>query len=143
MISQQRLQVSTSGRGFYEITGEVARLVASAGSSGAGLCHVFVRHTSASLLICENADPDVLRDMEAFMATLVADGSPLFSHTAEGADDMAAHIRSVLTGSSLSLPIQDGRLALGTWQGLFLWEHRYAGHQRELLLTLHTDEPGI
>lgn len=101
-----------------------------------GLCHVFVMHTSASLMLCENADPQVRRDLEAFMQRLSPDGDPLFRHTAEGPDDMAAHVRSVLTHSDLMLPVGAGRLVLGTWQGVYLWEHRTQPHRRRVVVTV-------
>jgi secondary thiamine-phosphate synthase enzyme len=132
---QQALRVDTRGRGSYEITREVAELVRGAGVA-TGLCHVFVRHTSASLILCENADPDVRRDLETFMNDLVPDGDRRFVHTAEGPDDMPAHVRSVLTHANLTVPIADGRLALGTWQGIYLWEHRTSPHRREVLVTV-------
>ena len=131
---QKEFDVSTDGRGIYEITRQVASIVAEA-EIDAGLCHVFCRHTSASLIICENADPSVLRDVETFVADLVPDGDPRFEHDAEGPDDMPAHIRSILTASDLTVPISGGRLALGTWQGLFLYEHRTAPHRRRVLVT--------
>jgi secondary thiamine-phosphate synthase enzyme len=134
-MEQTELIVETRGRGTYEITSQVALAVAAAGVS-VGLCHVFVIHTSASLILCENADPDVLREMETFMRELVPDGDPRFVHTAEGPDDMPAHVRTVMTQSSISLPISGGRLALGTWQGLFLWEHRARAHRRRIILTI-------
>ena len=134
-VHQQTLSVRTRGRGTYDVTGEVARVVAASGVA-AGLCHVFCRHTSASLMLCENADPDVRRDLEAFMARLVPDGDPLFRHTLEGPDDMPAHVRTVLTASGLTVPVTDGRLALGTWQGIYLWEHRTAPHRRTLVVTV-------
>jgi secondary thiamine-phosphate synthase enzyme len=133
---QREIEVRTRGRGSYEITDEVAAVVAEA-QVRAGLCHVFTTHTSASLMICENADPDVRRDLETFMRDLVPDGDPRFVHTAEGPDDMPAHVRSVLTQTNLTIPIANGRLALGTWQGVYLWEHRNTGHRRRVLLTLH------
>ncbi len=133
---QDRLSVNIGGRGFREITVEVADAVTKS-RVDTGLCHVFVQHTSASLIVCENADPQVLDDMEAYMARLVADGDPMFTHRSEGADDMAAHVRSVLTSSGLTLPIAQGRLALGTWQGLYLWEHRFRRFQRNLMITVH------
>lgn len=136
MIRRETLRVQTRGRGLREITDRLRALVADA-PAGAGLCHLWLQHTSASLIVCENADPDVLRDLEAWMARLVIDGDPLFRHRAEGPDDMAAHIRSVLTATTLTLPVQDGRLELGTWQGIFLWEHREAAQRRELLVTIH------
>jgi len=97
---------------------------------------VFVRHTSASLMLCENADPAVMQDIETFMSQLVPDGDPMFTHIDEGPDDMPAHVRSILTQSDLNLPVVDGLCALGTWQGIFLWEHRYAAHTRKILLTI-------
>ena len=136
MVGQHELSVSTRGRGSHEITADVAALVRRAGI-GVGLCNVFLRHTSASLILCENADPDVRRDLETFMARLVPDGDPDFVHDSEGDDDMPAHVRSVLTSSSVTIPVADGRLALGTWQGLYLWEHRTAPHRRSVLVTLY------
>ncbi len=135
MFSQTELEISTSGRGTYDISQQIDDFIGSSGVA-TGLCHIFIRHTSASLIICENADPAVMRDLEAFMARQVPDGDPLFTHTAEGPDDMAAHIRSVLTQTDINLPISDGRCALGTWQGVYLWEHRHAPHQRKVMLTL-------
>ncbi len=135
IIRQETLTVRTRGRGTYDVTGEVARVAAASGVA-TGLCHVFCRHTSASLMLCENADPDVRRDLEAFMARLVPDGDPLFRHTLEGPDDMPAHVRTVLTASGLTVPVTDGRLALGTWQGIYLWEHRAAPHRRTLVVTV-------
>ena len=135
MVRQQPLQVRTPGRGSLELTGQVQQLVAASGIH-TGICQVFVRHTSASLMLCENADADVRRDLEAFMQRLAPDGDPLFRHTAEGPDDMPAHVRSVLTGSVLSLPVGGGRLLLGTWQGIYLWEHRLAGQARNLTVTV-------
>jgi secondary thiamine-phosphate synthase enzyme len=132
---QTDLVVETRGRGTYEITGRVAAAVAAA-NVDAGLCHVFITHTSASLMLCENADPDVRRDLETFMADLAPDGDARFVHTAEGADDMPAHVRSVITQSDLSLPIRGGRLALGTWQGIYVWEHRLAPHRRRVVVTI-------
>ena len=135
MVTQTRFEVRTRGREVRDITAEVARAVAGSGVE-IGLCSVFIRHTSASLMVCENADPAVLRDMEAFMGRLVEDGDPLFEHSAEGPDDMPAHVRSVLTQTNLTLPVTDRRLALGTWQGVFLWEHRYAPHRRTIVVTV-------
>ena len=102
-----------------------------------GLCHLFVHHTSASLILCENADPDVRSDLDRFMARLVPDGDPLFEHRAEGPDDMAAHIRTILTDSGLTLPVSSGRCNLGTWQGVYLWEHRTSPHRRRLTVTVY------
>jgi len=135
VIAQSELVVDTRGRGTYEITDRVAAAVRDAGAA-TGLCHVFIAHTSASLMLCENADPDVRRDLETFFADLVPDGDPRFVHTAEGPDDMPAHVRSVLTASELTLPIRGGRLALGTWQGVYVWEHRHAPHRRRVIVTV-------
>jgi secondary thiamine-phosphate synthase enzyme len=132
---QTDVVVDTRGRGTYEITRRIAEAVAEAGVDS-GLCHVFITHTSASLMLCENADADVRRDLETFIADLVPDGDPRFVHRMEGPDDMPAHVRSVLTQSDLCLPIRGGRLALGTWQGIYLWEHRHAPHTRRLVVTI-------
>jgi len=133
-----RLQVDTRGRGFVPLQ---APLRDALGESGVttGLLHVFLCHTSASLLISENADPDVLRDLETVISRIAPDGDPAYLHSLEGPDDMAAHVRSVLTLTELSLPVRDGRLALGTWQGVFLWEHRHRGHRRSLEVTVFGD----
>ena len=135
MIEQETISVQTQGRETINITREVEQVLRSS-EIGQGLCHVFVHHTSASLIITENADSDVRRDLESYIAKLVLDGDPAYRHDQEGPDDMAAHIRSVLTQSEITIPIQAGRLALGTWQGLFLWEHRYQAHRRNLTITL-------
>ena len=135
MISQTEINVSTSGRGTYDISQQIQDFVGSARVT-TGLCHVFIKHTSASLMLCENADPAVLRDLETFMERHVPDGDPMFTHTAEGPDDMPAHVRSVLTQSDINLPVSNGRCALGTWQGIYLWEHRFAPHLRTVMLTL-------
>ena len=127
------LTIQTPGRGLIEITSEVRAHVSQSGIEQ-GLLTLFIRHTSASLLIQENADPDVHGDLERFFARLVHDGYPLFQHRAVGADDMPAHVRSALTATQLSIPIVGGSLALGTWQGIYLWEHRFRGHARELVL---------
>lgn len=132
---QSTLECRTNGRGTTEVTREVAECVAAAGVD-TGLCHIFIRHTSASLIITENADPAVRRDLDRFLARLVPDGAPVFEHAAEGPDDMPAHVRSVLTQTGISVPIVDGRLALGTWQGLFVWEHRTSPHTRRLIVTV-------
>ena len=129
------LTIQTPGRGLIEITSEVRSNIAQSGIQQ-GLLTLFIRHTSASLLIQENADPDVRDDLERFFARLVRDGDPLFQHRSEGADDMPAHVRSALTATQLSIPMVGGSLALGTWQGIYLWEHRFRGHERELLLHL-------
>jgi secondary thiamine-phosphate synthase enzyme len=136
LIAQHELRVRTAGRGTYDISQQVQKFVRESGIT-CGVCHVFIRHTSASLMLCENADPGVLTDLEAFMSRQVPDGDPMFTHTAEGPDDMPAHVRSVLTQSDLNLPVSDGRCALGTWQGIFLWEHRHAPHTRHVVLTVN------
>ncbi len=120
---------------MYDLTGQIDRYLETTGTSD-GLCHIFLRHTSASLIVCENADPAVMADLEALMSRLVPDGDPIFSHTAEGPDDMPAHVRSVLTHTELSVPICESRLDLGTWQGIYLWEHRAAAHRRKITLTI-------
>ena len=131
---RKSLSFDTPGRGPLEITAAVAGAIR--GQSGEAVCQLFLCHTSASLLIVENADPQVLMDLEAWLARAVPDGDALYRHTAEGPDDMPAHVRSVLCGVSLAIPVSQGRLQLGTWQGIFLWEHRGAPHRRELLLSL-------
>ncbi|MEL0216713.1 MAG: secondary thiamine-phosphate synthase enzyme YjbQ [Gammaproteobacteria bacterium] len=127
------ISIPTSGRGLIDISERVESIVMQA-SRPTGLCTVFVRHTSASLLIQENADPAVLADLEHWLAKWVVDGDPVFTHRAEGPDDMAAHIRSALTQTSISVPYANHQLMLGTWQGIYLWEHRYAPHTRELAI---------
>lgn len=127
------LKVATKGRGFYDITHKAQAHVADADVQ-TGLCTLHLQHTSASLLIQENADPDVRRDFERFFARLVPDGDPLFVHTAEGDDDMPAHVRTALTAVNLSVPVAHGRLCLGTWQGIYLWEHRRAPHTRSIVV---------
>ena len=134
---QAEIEIATKGRGTYELTQRVADAVRSSRVT-TGLCHVFTTHTSASLMICENADPDVRRDLETFMADLAPDGDRRFVHTAEGPDDMSAHVRSVLTQSDLTIPIKNGELALGTWQGVYLWEHRLEAHRRRVLVTIQS-----
>jgi len=129
------ITVSTRGRGLYEFTNEVSAWVAKNRFQN-GLLTLHLRHTSASLLIQENADPDVRRDLEEFFARLVPDGDPLFVHTAEGDDDMPAHIRTALTTVNLSIPVINAKLALGTWQGIYLWEHRQAPHSRRVSMHL-------
>ncbi|MSQ54814.1 MAG: YjbQ family protein [Betaproteobacteria bacterium] len=135
MVVQKTLEYRTRGRGTTDVTREVARVVAESGIR-AGTCSVFVQHTSASLILCENADPDVRRDLETLFARLAPDGDREYRHDTEGPDDMAAHARSVLTASSHVLPIAGGELQLGTWQGLYLWEHRTAPHARSLIVTV-------
>ena len=130
-----KFQVRTTRRGMIEVTTEVAKVVSDSAIT-VGLVNVFVKHTSASIFINENADPDVRVDLERFMSDLVVDGDARFIHTAEGPDDMAAHIRSVLTSCSITVPIRAGRLALGTWQGVYLWEHRHEGSLRNIEVTV-------
>lgn len=132
--SFHELTIATRGRGLYDFTDEVESWLGECGFKN-GLVTLHLRHTSASLLIQENADPDVRSDLERFFKRLVPDGDPLFTHTSEGDDDMPAHIRTALTTVNLTLPLRDGRLALGTWQGLYLWEHRKTPHSRHI--TLH------
>jgi secondary thiamine-phosphate synthase enzyme len=131
----ERLSIRTSGPGLQEITDSVARLVERSGLRQ-GLCTLFLQHTSASLLIQENADPSARRDLEAWLNRLVPERDPLYTHTAEGPDDMPSHIKAALTATSLVIPIDDGRLGLGTWQGIYLWEHRERPHTRTLLVHL-------
>ena len=133
--SAHHLEIATRGRGFYEFTGRVEELVSESGLK-TGLATIHLQHTSASLLIQENADPDVRRDFESFFARLVPDGDELFVHTSEGDDDMPAHVRTALTTVNLSIPIAGGELALGTWQGIYLWEHRKSAHRRKLAVHL-------
>jgi secondary thiamine-phosphate synthase enzyme len=133
--SVHELEIATRGRGFYEFTNQVEKFVADSGFT-TGLVTIHLQHTSASLLIQENADPDVRRDFEKFFARLVPDGDPLFIHTAEGDDDMPAHIRTALTTVNLSIPITHGQLALGTWQGIYVWEHRESAHRRKVTVHL-------
>jgi secondary thiamine-phosphate synthase enzyme len=128
-------EIATRGRGTVDITREVQREVERSGVQS-GLCNVFVHHTSASLILCENADPGVRNDLEAFFSRLVRDGDPLFRHDQEGPDDMPSHVRSVLTEASLNIPVRQGRLALGTWQGIYLWEHRHTAHRRRVTVTV-------
>ena len=127
------LDVAVPGPGLHEITDRVAAAVADSGLRE-GLATVFIRHTSASLTIQENADPSARRDLERWLARLVPEDDPLYTHTAEGPDDMPSHIRAALTATTLSIPILDGRLALGTWQGIYLWEHRTRRHSRSLVV---------
>jgi len=135
MSHQAILEFSTRGRATIDITEAVARVVAQAGV-GIGLAHVFVQHTSCSLTITENADPDVRRDLETILARLAPDGDPAYRHDAEGPDDMAAHARSMLTSTGLTVPVGGGRLLLGTWQGIYLWEHRTTPHRRMVVVTI-------
>ena len=133
--SAHQLEIGTRGRGFYEFTGRVEELVSESGIK-TGLATIHLQHTSASLLIQENADPDVRRDFESFFARLVPDGDELFIHTSEGDDDMPAHVRTALTTVNLSIPIAGSELALGTWQGIYVWEHRKSAHRRRVVVHL-------
>jgi len=132
---RESFPVQTSGRGFVDITEEVQDAVRRSAIED-GLCTVFLHHTSASLVFCENADPGVRRDLETFFARLAADGDPMFLHVTEGPDDMPAHVRTVLTQNSLSIPVARGRCDLGTWQGIYLWEHRTHGHRRRVTVMI-------
>ena len=129
----EQLVVETSGQGLLEITRAVNAVVANAGIEE-GLCTIFVRHTSASLVIQENADPSAKRDLERWLNRLVPEGDPFYEHDTEGPDDMPSHIKAALTATSLSIPIMENRLALGTWQGVYLWEHRRRGSRREVVV---------
>lgn len=136
MIHRETLRIDTvRGRGTYEITRQVQQIAGRSGLAH-GLCHLFIKHTSASLIVCENADRTVRTDLETFFARLVPDGDDRFIHDAEGPDDMPAHLRSILTQTSLSVPLVEGRCDLGTWQGIFVWEHRAEPHQRHVVVTI-------
>jgi len=135
MAFQQTLEFATRGRGSQDITGAVNQVLRASGIAG-GIANVCVQHTSASLMVTENADPDVRRDLETILARLAPDGDPAYRHELEGEDDMAAHARSVLTEVSLTLPVANGRLLLGTWQGVFLWEHRAQPQTRRVVVTV-------
>ncbi len=132
----RRLEIPIAGQGLHEITRQIAQVVDEAAAQGLteGLCTVFIQHTSASLTIQENASPEACRDLENWLARLAPEGDSLYTHTEEGPDDMPSHIRSALTATSLGIPILDGRLALGTWQGIFVWEHRRARRSRSLVV---------
>jgi len=132
---QRTYHYRTRGRGTTDITADVERAVREAGVAS-GLCNVFLQHTSASLILCENAAPEVRRDLETIVSRLAPDGDPAYAHDDEGPDDMAAHARTVLTASALQIPVAQGRLALGTWQGIYLWEHRHAPHERSVVVTV-------
>ncbi len=131
----EEVVIQTPGRGLIDVTRDVAAAVTRSGIAD-GLCTVFVRHTSASLVIQENADPSARRDLEAWIDRLVIDGDPLFTHTLEGPDDMPAHVRAALTATTLSIPVMHGQLALGVWQGIYLWEHRRRGSERRCVLHI-------
>ena len=134
-VVHETLSISTRGQGTLEVTDQVQRVVAEAGIDS-GMCTVFCRHTSCSLVIMENADPTARADLEAYFDRLVPEEEPYFRHTAEGPDDMPSHIKMALTRTSETVPIDRGRLMLGTWQGLYLWEHRASRHQRQLIVTV-------
>ena len=138
MVFQQTLNYSTLGRGTSNITRQVEEVINASGVS-AGMVNIFVQHTSASLILCENADPTVRSDLEYFMEKITPDGDPMYEHRDEGPDDMSAHVRTVLTDSSLVIPINNGRTLLGTWQGIYLWEHRTHPHQRKITVTVYGD----
>ena len=135
MVHPTDITVGTRGRGTYELTHNLQRAVAESAVTS-GLCTVFVHHTSASLIVCENADPDVRVDLEMLFARLAPDGDPEYVHTLEGPDDMAAHARSVLTQASITIPVRGGRADLGTWQGIYLWEHRTSPHRRRVTVSV-------
>jgi secondary thiamine-phosphate synthase enzyme len=135
MMRQKILTFRTPGRATIDITGELASVVRDSGIR-TGLCNLFLQHTSASLILCENAAPAVREDLETILSRIAPDGDPAYRHDDEGPDDMAAHARAVLTSNSLQIPVAEGRLALGTWQGVYLWEHRRAPHARRLVVTL-------
>ena len=136
MVVQQTLTFQTQGRGTTNISREINQLITNS-EINKGIANLFVQHTSASLILCENADPTVRVDLEAFMSKVTPDGDDLYQHTDEGPDDMSAHVRTVLTDSSLSIPFSSAQLLLGTWQGIFLWEHRTHPHTRRLIVTLY------
>jgi secondary thiamine-phosphate synthase enzyme len=140
MWLQREVRLDPRPRGFHLVTSEVTGALPELGAVRAGLLHVFIRHTSASLTLNENASPDVRRDFETWFTDAVPDGAPYWTHTLEGDDDMPAHVKASLLGPSLSLPVARGRLALGTWQGIYLCEHRDRGGPRTLLVTLHGEE---
>lgn len=135
MSAQKSLTFHTRGRGTTEITAEVERAVRDAGVN-TGICNIFLQHTSASLILCENAAPAVRQDLETILSRLAPDGDPAYAHDDEGPDDMAAHARAVLTTNSLQVPVAEGKLLLGTWQGIYLWEHRHAPHTRSVVVTV-------
>ena len=138
MVYQDTLSYSTLGRGTSNITRQVEEVIAQSNIKQ-GLVNVFVHHTSASLILCENADPTVRKDLEYFMEKITPDGDPMYQHRDEGPDDMSAHVRTVLTDSSLTIPINNGRTLLGTWQGVYLWEHRTHPHHRKITITIYGD----
>ena len=132
---QERIEIQTAGRGLHDVTDRVATVVGAA-DVGSGLCHLFLQHTSASLLVQENADDDVRRDLLDWLGRIAPDGDPRYRHTAEGPDDMSAHLRAAITATSLTIPVMDGRLALGTWQAIYVCEHRTSPHRRQIVVTV-------
>ena len=137
MIYQEKINFDTKGRGLINITHHISQIVENQNIKN-GLCNVFLHHTSASLILCENFDIKVQEDLERFMSRLVIDGDPLFKHIEEGPDDMPSHVRAVLTSNSITIPITDSQLALGRWQGLYLWEHRLKPHHRSITVTVYS-----
>ncbi|MBA1443759.1 MAG: secondary thiamine-phosphate synthase enzyme YjbQ [Chromatiales bacterium] len=135
MVVQETIQIETRGRNTYDISSQVQEIVRQSAIK-TGICQLFIQHTSASLILCENADPTVRQDLERFMSRLVPDGDRIFDHTQEGPDDMPAHIRSILTNMDMSFPVIDGRPGLGVWQGIYLWEHRTHPHRRRVTVTV-------
>jgi secondary thiamine-phosphate synthase enzyme len=135
MVHQQQLRITTHGRGTFDISQQVDEVIHASGIN-TGICQIFIHHTSASLILCENADPTVRTDLERFMKNIVPDGDLMFQHNDEGPDDMPAHVRTVLTQSTLSIPLKGGRNTLGTWQGIYLWEHRTHAHNRKITVTV-------
>ncbi|MBN9231119.1 MAG: secondary thiamine-phosphate synthase [Legionella sp. 40-6] len=134
ILEKKLIKIKTDGRGTYDITASINELIRTGGIAE-GICHLFLQHTSASLILCENYDPQVRVDLEQFFASLVPDGDLRFGHTSEGKDDMPAHIRTILTQNSLEIPLQQQQLALGRWQGVYLYEHRLKPHERQLIIT--------
>ena len=135
MTHQEIIRYPTEGRGTYEITGLVRAIVRNADVE-TGLCHLFLQHTSASLILCENADPSVRHDLESFLARLAPDEGQIYLHASEGPDDMPAHLRTLLTQVAMTLPVSHGSCALGTWQGIYLYEHRWRPHERRVIVTV-------
>lgn len=138
-ILQKTLSFNTQARQAHEFTRDVQVFVTDS-DIDIGLCHLFIQHTSASLMLCENADPDVRIDLETFMQSVAPDGDPMFCHTTEGPDDMPAHIRTLITNVSLTIPITNGHCQLGTWQGIYLWEHRSHSHSRNVIMTINGEK---
>ena len=139
-IHQQTIHVDTRGRGTYDISHDVAEIIGQSGIE-TGTAHVFVQHTSAGIVISENADPDVRRDLETFMRDLVPDSDPRYRHQDEGPDDMPAHVRSMISAVELTIPVVNARPGLGIWQGVYLWEHRTAAHRRKIVVTVQGHAP--